>query len=556
AELRVADEKISVWTWYKIVKETTLTLDKEQSDIHHVEVFDRQEVPLPIDVVPTEEPYQSVMIFGDLDFQFPLTGKERSSYLIGDFNQWTPRTLFLEKRDDNFGITLSVSERIYLYRAEIDNEMRLDPARLYEIVCCPYGLASKIQINRIEQQVTLRNRSKQKIELKLQSATKWMRIKPETFVLPASKKCQITVVIQPECLLPGLNLGWIQLESKKEPIRSFLAPIYVIGRTNGAVPTLRNDELVFPQIEQGKAEGMPLALEIVGEGELKGTVQPSTVLRFVEGDLDIQNETAFEPMAATPFVQVLNERSYNAYRKHIRASLVTNCYLANRRVHRFDAKYDMVHLLSDPPALYFPKVYLFDDLQYADITVKRSDGKGNVVCSVEIPDTLKQTGLLAVKNNPKRNIPGCCEFVLNPQASTDAGRVSESLRLQDKKSGMSIPLQFAVNLVGGQAKIDVNTQTQRTNLSPGGIPLVITNIGETELRIFEIRFKNMRFYLSPHLIFQQRTLLPGESVDRLIKTKKTISLLGKTAIRDTLIIRLNDSQFPEGVFEKEIVTEI
>ena len=551
AELSVKNKKIPVWAWYKIVKETVLRLDKEQPNIHHVEVFGEQKTPLPIAVASAEKPYQSVMIFEDLDFQFPLAGKERSSYLIGDFNQWTPRTLFLKKRDDDFGITLSVSEGTYLYRAEIDGEMRLDPARLDEIVCCSHGVASKVQINSIEQKVTLQNRSKQKIAVKLQSLTEWLRIKPETLVLPERKKREVTAIIRPERLLPGLNLGWIRLESEGEPIKSFLAPVYVMGVTNGAVPVLRNEELIFPQIEQGKVEGVPLTLDIVGEGELMGEVQPSTVLRFVERDLHIQNETAFEPMTAAPLVQVLSERPSNAYRKQVRASLVTDCYLANRRVHRFDAKYDMIHLVSDPPALYFPKVHLFDDPQHADITVKRSDGKGNVACSVEIPDALKQTGLLRVEND-ETNISDRCEFVLNPQAVTDAGRVSETLRFQDKRSGMVLPIQFAVDFVGGQAEIDVNTQAQRTNLSSGGIPLVITNIGETELRIFEVRFENMRFYLSPHLTSHQCTLLPGESIERIIKVKKTMSLLGKIKVQDTLIIRLNDPQFPKGVFEKEI----
>jgi len=552
AELGVAGKKISVWAWYKVVNETALRLNKDQPDTHHVEVFGEQKTPLPVDVASTEEPYQSVMIFEDLDFQFPLTGKERSSYLIGDFNQWTPRTLFLKKRDDDFGITLSVSEGTYLYRAEIDDEMRLDPARLYEIVCCPHGVASKIQVNSTEQKVTLRNRSKQKIEFKLQSLTEWVRIKPETLVLPPRKKREITALIQPERLLPGLNLGWIRLESEREPIRSFLVSIYVIGMTNGAVPILRSEELIFPQIEQGKVEGVPLTLNIVGEGELRGEVQPSTVLRFVERDLHIQNEMIFESMTAAPLVQVLSERPSNAYRKQIRASLVTDCYLANRRVHRFDAKYDMVHLVSDPPALYFPKVHLFDDPQHAGITVKRSDGKGEVVCSVEIPDPLKKTGLLRVEDSAETNVSDRCEFMLNPQAAKGIGRVSENLHLQDKKSGMSLPIQFAADFIGGQARIDINAQTQRTKLSSGGIPLVITNIGETELRIFEVRFKNMRFYLSPYLTSQQRTLLPGESIERLIKVKKTLSLLGKTTVRDTLIIRLNDPQFPKGVFEKEI----
>ena len=563
-ELVVADKKMQVWVWSKIVNKTALTLEKEQPHIHHVEQLSEQEESLPIEVVSADDPYQSLMIFRDIDFQFPLTSVQRTGYLMGDFNQWTPRTLFLEKKDDGYGVTLSVSEGTYRYHAEIDGEMRLDPARLYEIVCCQHGLASKLQINRAEQKVTLRNRSKQKLELKLQSAAKWMRIEPETIVLPARKKSEVTAVFRPERLIPGLNLGWLQMETEKGPKRSLHAPIYVIGRTNGAVPVLRTKELDFPQMEQGKVTGIPLEIDIFGEGELKGEIQPSTALRFVEGDLHVQNKTALEPMAVAPLVQVLTERPSNAYRKQIGASLLTDCYLMNHRVHRFKAKYDMIHLVSDPPALYLPKVYLFDDPQHVDITIKRSDGKGNVACSVEIPDALTEAGFLKVKNNAAENNTGHCEFVINPQARTNAGRVSDTLRLMDTNSGMALPIQFVADIVGGEAKIDVNTQGQRLNLLSSGIPLVITNISKTELRIFELRFKYLRFYLSPHLTSQQRTLLPGESIKRFIKMKitvgslgkRTVGLLNRTTVKDTLIVRLNDSQFPEGIFEKEIVAEI
>ena len=551
AELGVADKKILVWAWYKIAKKTTLTLDKEQPDIHYVEVCGKQETPLPINVASPKKSSQSVMIFEDLDFQFPLTGEEQIGYLIGDFNQWTPRTLFFEKRNDDFSITLSVSEGTYLYRAEIDGEMRLDPARLYEIVCCSYGIASKLQVNKIEQKITLRNRSKQKVELKLQSATEWMSIKPETLVLPARKKQEITVVIRPESLLPGLNLGWIRLESEKEPVRSFLAPIYVVGMINGAVPTLQNDELAFPQIEQGKIEGIPLELDILGEGELKGEVQPSTVLRFVEGDLHVQNKTTFEPMPAAPLVQVLSDRPANAYRKQIRASLVTDCYLANRRVHRFSAKYDMVHLVSDPPALYFPKVYLFDESHHADITVRRSDNNEVVECTVEIPEELAQTGLLKVKDTTNKSRTDRCEFILDPRTVDTAGRLRDTLHLTDKKSGMTLPIQFGADIIESKANIQIESSNRRLG-QLDGISVTIANVGEGELKIFEVRFKAQKFYLTSHLR-PNLTLLPGESLNLLVKVRKQLGSFLRTVIRDTMTIRLNDSRFPQGLYEKEIM---
>lgn len=549
-ELGVLDRKIPVWTWYKIVKETVLTLEQEEPPLHHVEVFSEKQMPLPIDVTSTHEPYQSVMIFEDMDFQFPLTGEERIGYLIGDFNQWSPRTLFLKQTDDTFKITLSISEGIYLYRADIDNEMRLDPTRLSEIVCCSHGVASRLRVDKIKQKIALRNRSKEKIVLKLQSSTEWLQIEPHTVVLPPRKKQEITVVIRPERLLLGLNLGWIQLETEKKPVRSSLTPFYVMGTTNGAVPILRDDVLAFPKTEHGKIQDIPLIVDIFGEGELKADVQPSTVLRFTEGSLHIRNQTTFQPMPVAPLVHLLSERPANAHRKQIRASLVTDCYLANRRVHPFDAKYDMVRLISDPPALYFPKVYLFDDPHYVDITVKRSDGKVDVACSVEIPDILKQNGFLKLANNPQAKTSEGYRFMLNPQAATDPGRFSGTLDFHDAESGISLPIQFAADIVGGHAKIDIHP---KTNLSSDGIQLVITNIGETELRIFDVQFKNLHFYLIPHWNARQSTLRPGDSIKRLIKLKKTLGFLRGATVRDTLIIRLNDPQFPNGYFEKEIV---
>ncbi len=550
-ELQLADEKISVWTWYKIVNETTLSLEKEQSDFHHVETFDEQEKPLPIDVITEDNSCETVLIFGDVDFQFPRTGEERIGFLMGNFNDWTPRTLFFEKREGVFGVTLSLSEGTYIYRTEIDGEMRIDPARLYEIICCPHGIASKIQIENTEQKVTLRNRSKQKLELSLLSNTDWIRIQHETLVIPARKKREVTAIFRPEHLLPGLNLGWIQLETEKEPKRKFQLPIYVFGKVNGPVPIVRGDALVFPQMEQNASESVPLELEILGTGRLKGDIQPSTVLRFAESDLDIQTEAEFEPMATSPLVQVVSDRPANAYRKQVSASLVTDCYLANRRVHRFTAKYDMVHLVANPPALYLPKIYLFDTPQHAAITIKRSDNEGNVVCSVQIPDELSQSNFLKVMDSPEANNIWHGAFVIDPQVCTATERISETLHFTDKNSGMVLPIQFVADIVGGKAGIEIINQKQRTN----GNLLRITNTGETELCIFEVRFKKQRFYLFPHLTSQECTLLPGESVERYVKSNKTFNFLGGK-IRDTLVIRLNDPQYSKGVFKREIEADM
>ena len=154
---------------------------------------------------------------------------------------------------------------------------------------------------------------------------------------------------------------------------------------------------------------IPLVLNILGDGELKGEIQPSTVLRFAEGDLHVQNETAYESAEHAPRVHVLSDKPSNAYRKQCDAWLGTDCYLANRRLLPFTARYDMIHMVSDPPALYFPKIFLFDEPQQAGVTVRRSDAK-IVDATVEIPEELAELGLL----NAKKGKTDQYEFVLDP----------------------------------------------------------------------------------------------------------------------------------------------
>ena len=208
----------------------------------------------------------------------------------------------------------------------------------------------------------------------------------------------------------------------------------------------------------------------------------------------------------------------------------------------------MIHLIADPPALYFPKVFLFDKPQRAEISIRRSDGKP-VECTAEIPEELMRHEFLKIVPENRENQ---CQFVLNPQAAQSTGRFTGILHLRDKKSGMTLPIRFATDIVGSYAKIEVNNSNRISNLLSDGIPLVITNVGETELRIFDVHFKNLQFYCTPHLT-SEPTLYPGESIKMLIKARRKMSFFPNALIKDTLIVRLNDSQYRNGLFEKEIM---
>ena len=211
----------------------------------------------------------------------------------------------------------------------------------------------------------------------------------------------------------------------------------------------------------------------------------------------------------------------------------------------------MIHMSSEPPALYFPKVFLFDEPQHAGITVRRSDGKV-VECTAEIPEVLAQSGLLRVKDRIDKSRIDQCEFVLDPQAVTATGHFTGNLRLQDEKSEMTLPIKFGANIIDSHADIQIGNSTQRSH-QLDGIPVIITNVGETEMKIFEVRFKAGNLYCTPHPP-PNLIVLAGESVNFYVKARRHAGLFRK--IEDTIVIRLNDSQFSQGLFEKKITAEI
>ena len=252
-------------------------------------------------------------------------------------------------------------------------------------------------------------------------------------------------------------------------------------------------------------------------------------------------------------VRVLSDKPSNAYRRQCNAWLVTDCYLANRRLLPFTARYEMIHMVSDPPALYFPKIFLFDAPKRSSIIVKRNNGQ-NVECAVHIPEKLAQSGFLKIGDDKAKNRTNEYEFILDPRAVTAAGRFTENLHLKAKKSEMTLPIAFAANVIDSRADIQIGDSNQHSH-QLDGIPVVITNVGETEMRVYEARFKTGNLYYTPHLP-PNLILSVGESLNLLVKVRKRLRFFHSPTVKDTLIIRLSDSQFPQGLFKKEIVAEV
>lgn len=544
---------IPVWAWHvikgNIGPNEALTLKSDTPDLDYELDLSTPDKSLPLEVSPDHHHDGSFMLFEDATFRFPLVREDRNGYLLGDFNHWAARSLMLDQRQGIFEATLSISDGIYLYRAEIDGEMRLDPLCLNKVICCSEGVASRMRLARREQALTIRHRADEKLRVQLRSSVEWFSIKPTSLVLQPHGEADIRIIREPSQMQPGLNLGFVEIETQENPRQAHRFPVTAMGRTNGVVPLLRQTEFEFPPFQKGQPYTIPLELNVVGSGELKGELQPSTVLKFVDGSLLIQNEEEFVQKSVAPLVSIRGDRLSSAHRKQCKAFLITNCYLANRRVLPLTFRYQMIHLEVEPPALYFPEVFLFDRPQHISLAVNRRDGKA-VSLTIEIPSELRRNGFLTLTDELDSTKQEFYEFTLNPQGVSSPGTFTGWIQIRDQTSGITQPLWFATDIIASPAKIRFETPKKLANPKNDGIPLSITNVGQSDLKIFDLKFCAHQFYCVPRL--PKNTILPsGETIQLLLKVRQNAKLFRRTTVRDTIVIRLSDARYPSGRWERE-----
>ena len=543
--LNIADKKIEVWAWV-VVKGTVgqnedVTLVKDSELNYEVDLPANALKELPLETSPHEIYYDNVPLFEDVEFSFPLFNAQHG-YLVGDFNDWESGVLMMEKRAGAFFTTLSLSDGTYCYRYELDGEMRFDPTRLNEVIFCSHGFASRADVNRYEQTAAIHNNGKDDINLLAYSSAEWLSVSPASFSVPHKGEAEITVKILPNQMEPGLNVGEVELITgdKRHGI-----PVSAMLATRGVVPILEQTEFGVPNFAKGQEVTAPLKLKLVGAGTLTCAI-PNKMIQIPNGKIAFHNDEPFVPRLCSPELNIHSGKTSRAYCNQLKAFLITNCYLANRRVFGLTYRYQMAHLITEPRGLYFPRVFLFGKPQRTALKIKRSDGEP-ISPGVDIPEELKKNGLLdAVKLSDSSY-----EFILNPKALHKPGVISGFVEIRDENSKMTEPVRFAANAIASSADITVDTIKTIRAPEHEGLNLSITNRGDEDLKIFSLQFEERNFICVPR--FSRNTIIPpGETIHSTLKIRRGTKLLFKTLISDTLLIHLSDAQYRGGIFRRDV----
>jgi len=349
---------------------------------------------------------------------------------------------------------------------------------------------------------------------------------------------------------PGVNQGYVELRSQTEGDSKYYVPIFAIMETHGAVPILRQTEFQLSKLKKGQNSTIPLNIEVYGVGELTVTLRPTrivqaSVVQFPNVHLYLENNDALGSSVFSPEVTFQTSNLKGVIPNQLNVFVTTNCYLANRRVHKLTYHFQLACLIASPHGLYFPRVFLFDQPQRRILTVHRTDDEP-VKLSEEIPnlpqpkysnaDTLLTARLIADDKY---------EITLNPQALREPGEISKTIHIRDQKSGMTLSVPFVAHVIGSTADIRVETRQKIQDPASEEIAtLSITNQGEHELKLLELGFeKNTKFICVPNFV-AHTVLLPKETVNFTLKVCRDANLLLPHRIDDTLFLRLSDINYP------------
>ncbi len=555
------DVTIGVYANVTVIEEIgvegKLTINEKAKNQEFTVEFENSE-KTKLRVEPKTIDYGEIPLFEDVTFSFQDVGMEADTtaevFLSGDFNNWenSPVSVLsgcipslktnpikpevLATSATSYNTTLSLPDGEYNYRYQVGSEQRLDLFRLNEIIIGEHGTCSKMNINRRERELSIKNLYGWRFEGRVETTSPWLNISEERLSIPSNDTVFLTVSIVPDNLKIGPNSTTIEIipDASEEP--KYRIPVNLFAYTNGVMPILRTTDFKLGHVKKGGKLNQTLNVEAAGVGELTGRIIPHNIAQFSEEKLRIVNQDAWENRIFSQNLIIDATMLMNAPEGGIEVFMVTDCYIVNRRVIKLSYHYSMEYLHLSPPVLYFPEVFLNDAKQLAIVTVRHSEGS-EIKLRADIPDNLQ--GMLTLASTPAN---GKCEFIFDPSTKGQT-QLSSRISIHDEISGISEFLPFQADITESKSAVTpVYTLTVFKQPETDFIQLDISNVGDADLKVHSVDFEHGRFRIVPPLT--QPLMLPPEHGHQFKIMANTTPLFGKEIVEDNLIVVSNDSSQP------------
>lgn len=523
---------LSVWIYLTSVNDLRLNYNWHDAEPYYEKVITESHsgtLPLKIEAATTH--LHDAYLFEDTVFHYPHTENRQNVYLTGSFNKWAKGQIKLNKMGGDHRTTLSVGDGLIQYRFEVDGEMKIDPVRPFEVFFNKHGIYSQKVLSRNERVLVVENTSNRSFLLEANSYVPWLTTPHPLKELHPGEELRIPILLRPEQLDVGLNLGYLIISEMHNPESFLRVPITIFGLVNGVVPLVEETHVSLDFLTKSSQS---LGLTIVGSGMLTGELRPKAIARLEEGSLCVTNEEDHLKKSVN-LTLASGNRAIQETSQGIPAFLITDCYLANRRkIPIFFSCQSQWR--CDPPALLFPEVFLFDRPQKQYLQVIGHPSPGNVEVAIE-----GHSDILEYRERDGDRFL----FRVKPKMAK-SGKISRGkISFLEKSTSTGFSAPYAINIIDSkvEAKVVRDEEENATTLH-------VCNNGLVALKIFSISLEQKNFLTLPNFR-RGRILYPNEKLSLRFKPKRGL-MIGSNPIKDVLTVALSSSQFHGGRFKAEL----
>jgi hypothetical protein len=342
------------------------------------------------------------------------------------------RVVMDHQQGDRFAGQIGLADGSYLVAFDVEGRTRPPQHLAQRIVLNQKGLFAPLKLSRQQQTFVLTNAGNADERVMLETEAPWLMLERTFIDLLVQESGKVSLRFDPSKMKPGLNEGLLHLRVWREAsaIAAGVVQIAVALEVEGAVGSFSFTPSAFGEITQGQ-KNVQLRVEVnaCGRGPLNGMISLTQSGELVDFRLNADDETNAR-FAHTFHIDSahLALPQPHAAEAVLKVMVLTDSFLANYRLCRFEIPYRLIYLKKSVPALSFGKIRA-GTTKTMRLHVERSDAR-DIELAVALPSGAERY----LDAYPART--DLYIFRLDASQLPPGAKVEETIELIDRTSGL------------------------------------------------------------------------------------------------------------------------
>jgi hypothetical protein len=397
-----------------------------------------------IEIVPAKLAEQR-SLFNDLDLEIAASDGERVSFVCSRQDATSVEIVPLDRLNAHlFRATVGLEDGIYLSTFQVDGCARPEKKEAQQLYVRSDYVFAPLTLARQRRQLTVTNRGEAAEQIELKPNVPWIVVEPSQLNLSRGESMNTAIRFDFWAMKPGLNEGAVELFAFREKPTPAVATtkVAVTLVVGGAVPEVTFAPLDLGHIRQGiDPVELQIRVRARGTGPLTGMINSPESGELVDFRLNAddpsQSQFVHTFQIDSSFLSKPPPHQSEAKLKFV---VVTDSFLANRRLCRVELPYRLVYLRKSLPALSFGGIRS-GGTKALRLDVTCSDDR-EVDLAVKLPPQ-SDSYLEAYKARANAYV-----FRFSAGGLPKGATVNETIQLIDQKSGLRDHIKVLATVVG------------------------------------------------------------------------------------------------------------